>query len=52
MEVYKSMYYTLFNRMSEAIEILKSAQCETEELFLSYEEESHDQIGDDFKKAL
>ncbi len=40
MEVYESMYFKLFNRVSEAIQILQAAQCETEELFLSCEEES------------
>ncbi len=40
MEVYESMYFKLFNRVSEAIQILQAAQCETEELFSAWEEGS------------
>ncbi len=35
MEVYKEMYYTLFNSASRAIEDLQQAQKQTEALFLS-----------------
>ena len=34
---YDSMYRKLFNSMTDAIEILKSAQAETEEMFMSRE---------------
>ena len=47
MSVFKKMYYRLFNRVTDAIErlergeaaaaaeLLKSAQCETEEMFIT-----------------
>ena len=47
MEMYKKMYYTLFNAITDAIEeedkekaveILKNAQIETEEIFISFGE--------------
>ena len=45
--VYKKMYYRLFNKVTDAIEsetkeisdeILKQAQIETEEMYMNYEE--------------
>lgn len=51
MEVYQSMYYALFNKVSEAIRILQAAQCETEELFLSCEDELKPTEEGDLKKA-
>ena len=46
-EVYKKMYYHLFNKVTDATEsenkdisdkILKQAQIETEEMYIEYEE--------------
>ena len=34
MEDYKAMYYRLFNRVSEAIEVLQKAQAEAEHTFI------------------
>jgi len=34
MESYKEIYYRLFNRLSDVIEILKSIQLEAETLFV------------------
>lgn len=34
MSDYKSMYYRLFNRISDAIEMLKAAQVEGEDAFV------------------
>ena len=48
MSIYKKMYYRLFNKVTDAIEseskklsdeILKQAQRETEEMYISSEEE-------------
>lgn len=36
---YKKMYYRLFNKMSDLIEEIKTAQQETEEMFISQREE-------------
>lgn len=39
---YKSMYYKLFNSVTDAIEILKKAQLETEEIYIdSSEKDDH-----------
>ena len=47
-ELYKKMYYRLFNRVTDALnaktkeesdEILKNAQIETEEMYISFEDE-------------
>ena len=38
MENYKEMYYRLFNKITDAIEILKQAQIETEEMFINADE--------------
>lgn len=32
---YKEMYQLLFNEMSKAIEIMQSAQCKAEEMYIS-----------------
>ena len=31
---YKTMYYTLFNAMTDAVQILQEAQRETEEMYI------------------
>lgn len=36
---YKKMYFTLFNKISKAIELLQSAQRTTEELYISASED-------------
>ncbi len=38
MEDYKKMYLHLFNETTKAIEILKKAQCECEDMFINFEE--------------
>ncbi len=35
---YKKMYFTLFNEVSRAIEILRNAQCQAEEAYSSSED--------------
>lgn len=40
---YKSMYHTLFHAITDSIEILKKAQIEAEELYLSSGEEEDEQ---------
>ncbi|MDR0904567.1 MAG: hypothetical protein LBN00_00090 [Oscillospiraceae bacterium] len=37
---YKAMYFELFNKISDAIELLQEAQQETEEQYISDETES------------
>ena len=39
MRDYKEMYYKLFNSITDALEILKEAQIETEEMFINSDEE-------------
>ncbi len=39
MDSYREMYYKLFNKITDAIGVLKAAQAEAEELLLSQEEE-------------
>jgi len=34
---YKKMYLHLFNEVTKAIEILKAAQCDCEEIFLDFD---------------
>lgn len=39
---YKAMYYKIFNSVTDAIEILKKAQLETEEIYIdSSEKDDH-----------
>lgn len=38
MDDFKAMYFSLFNRVSEAIETLQNAQRETEAIFIEQEE--------------
>lgn len=38
MDNYKEMYLHLFNEVTKAIEILKDAQCQCEEIFISTKE--------------
>ena len=38
MDNYKKMYLHLFNRVTKALEILKEAQCQCEEIFINIEE--------------
>lgn len=45
MNIYKEMYYKLFNRVTDAIEELKAAQLEAEEMFLS-DPDGEDENGD------
>ena len=40
---YKSMYYKLFNAVTDAIEILKNVQAETEEMYISAEDSLNNQ---------
>ena len=54
MNVYKQMYYRLFNRVSEIIRQLQAAQQETEEIFLNEDnreeaakEKTHTEKGTD-----
>ena len=35
LENYKQMYFALFNRVTDAIELLKAAQAEAEDILLS-----------------
>jgi len=37
---YKSMYYRLFNRVSDAISVLQSAQQESEDAFIESQDEA------------
>ncbi len=41
---YKKMYTTLFNSVTDAIEILQQAQNETEEIFVNSSEEEDNKI--------
>lgn len=45
MSAYKKMYYTLFNRVTSAIEELRAAQHEVEEMYISGE--GDDEIGEE-----
>ncbi len=45
MDDYKAMYYTLFCETQKAIEILKKAQIDCEELFLAQGEEDDKTIS-------
>lgn len=35
---YQKMYHALFNEISQVIETLKKAQCETEEIYIATQE--------------
>lgn len=39
MENYKELYYYLFNSITDAIELLKSIQRQSEEMFITFGEE-------------
>ena len=44
MDCYKEMYYKLFNSITDAIEELKEAQQEAEEMLISHESEKPENV--------
>ena len=44
MDCYQEMYYKLFNKVTDVIGELKKVQQETEEIFISHESETPDNI--------
>ncbi|MBP0980558.1 MAG: hypothetical protein J6Q18_03240 [Oscillospiraceae bacterium] len=42
MENYKELYYFLFNQITDIIEQLKSIQQQSEEMFITFEENNFD----------
>ncbi len=43
-DIYKQLYFKLFNDVSKAIEDLKKAQIKSEELFITYNENNIKQL--------